>query len=986
MLGQSIQQKQDTLQLTIKRTAINSYGRLGSLYDGCQDQIVGILDITFEESLIQFYHKTRCILEKGDKNHKRNLLELINIDEQLRLSLLLNLTSKTGIAEIIDYPYIINEYTRILHYTYIDREERFPDEIEKIRERLESCLTKTNATHLITGICWGIDIIVILQLPQEDNIVTMIDVILEKYRAYLNGDCNDFKLTRDDVNSYKHIINTKIYSNIPAITEMTTLHNIFHSISRLRTDPTKYQQLYYILCPISNTSYTHVDSIKNIHFEQYLYEVSISMKIIERCFKEDMPNLLCGHFKERYSNAYKQWLDIKNEYRNLIEQLAKLIIEIRYSQNQNIILDKILNNKTQIILKNNISDLFQDVIDLNKKGHLITDLARQNIQYCNVIERKVDKNDNEDTMKRKLIIDENTDRILCSNDLLNKQNSIQFKKLHNDLIDELDNNSKARLIYADFSYSTYELYDIIILPTIKNDNKKNKSKHKEILSSIDNQNISISPLTRTRLPVTSSKLSTMETINILLLGETGVGKTTFINALVNYLTFKTFEKAQSEKPIVAIPVSFRITTDDNGQEYDIKLGNLDKLSNENFQYPGQSVTQRCQSHIYRLHNSDETKLRFIDTPGFGDTRGIEQDNLNMQHIIEYLNKFKYLNAICIFLKSNESRLNIYFRSCLTQLFHLLGSNSRHNIIFCFTNSRSTFYTPGNTTSLIQHMISSFSISDIPFQKKNTFCFDNESFRYLVALENKIQFNNDEKQEYQISWLNSTNEAYRLIRYIRKKLSPYHIPNKFESIRSAEIEIVQMIHPILETIRNILRKIICSNMNQLKVSFESDLNDNSLHKIENNNYYINQNYPHQPSPIEFLQDYKSSIIEIQNNMIEQLTLLCHVNVIFAYFLLHIAHYSQSDPFLDGFLRMINEENIIYENRNRNYINLQIVEGLKKLTNNYKQRIEILKLKLDENILSNIHQWIKYMHEYPLISEYIIDISQENLTNDNKIISI
>ncbi|CAF4605516.1 unnamed protein product [Rotaria sp. Silwood1] len=986
MLGQSIQQKQDTLQLTIKRTAINSYGRLGSLYDGCQDQIVGILDITFEESLIQFYHKTRCILEKGDKNHKRNLLELINIDEQLRLSLLLNLTSKTGIAEIIDYPYIINEYTRILHYTYIDREERFPDEIEKIRERLESCLTKTNATHLITGICWGIDIIVILQLPQEDNIVTMIDVILEKYRAYLNGDCNDFKLTRDDVNSYKHIINTKIYSNIPAITEMTTLHNIFHSISRLRTDPTKYQQLYYILCPISNTSYTHVDSIKNIHFEQYLYEVSISMKIIERCFKEDMPNLLCGHFKERYSNAYKQWLDIKNEYRNLIEQLAKLIIEIRYSQNQNIILDKILNNKTQIILKNNISDLFQDVIDLNKKGHLISDLARQNIQYCNVIERKVDKNDNEDTMKRKLIIDENTDRILCSNDLLNKQNSIQFKKLHNDLIDELDNNSKARLIYADFSYSTYELYDIIILPTIKNDNKKNKSKYKEILSSIDNQNISTSPLTRTRLPVTSSKLSTMETINILLLGETGVGKTTFINALVNYLTFKTFEKAQSEKPIVAIPVSFRITTDDNGQEYDIKLGNLDKLSNENFQYPGQSVTQRCQSHIYRLHNSDETKLRFIDTPGFGDTRGIEQDNLNMQHIIEYLNKFKYLNAICIFLKSNESRLNIYFRSCLTQLFHLLGSNSRHNIIFCFTNSRSTFYTPGNTTSLIQHMISSFSISDIPFQKKNTFCFDNESFRYLVALENKIQFNNDEKQEYQISWLNSTNEAYRLIRYIRKKLSPYYIPNKFESIRSAEIEIVQMIHPILETIRNILRKIICSNMNQLKVSFESDLNDNSLHKIENNNYYINQNYPHQPSPIEFLQDYKSSIIEIQNNMIEQLTLLCHVNVIFAYFLLHIAHYSQSDPFLDGFLRMINEENIIYENRNRNYINLQIVEGLKKLTNNYKQRIEILKLKLDENILSNIHQWIKYMHEYPLISEYIIDISQENLTNDNKIISI
>ncbi|CAF4093903.1 unnamed protein product [Rotaria sp. Silwood1] len=42
-------------------------------------------------------------------------------------------------------------------------------------------------------------------------------------------------------------------------------------------------------------------------------------------------------------------------------------------------------------------------------------------------------------------------------------------------------------------------------------------------------------------------LSTSNFINILLLGESGVGKSTFINAFVNYLPFDTFERACSRR-------------------------------------------------------------------------------------------------------------------------------------------------------------------------------------------------------------------------------------------------------------------------------------------------------------------------------------------------------------------------------------------------------------------------------------------------------
>ncbi|CAF4064871.1 unnamed protein product, partial [Rotaria sordida] len=81
-------------------------------------------------------------------------------------------------------------------------------------------------------------------------------------------------------------------------------------------------------------------------------------------------------------------------------------------------------------------------------------------------------------------------------------------------------------------------------------------------------------------------------------------------------------------------------------------------------------------------------------------------------------------------------------------------NALNNIIFCFTNSRSTFYTPGDTAPLLKKMLNSLSIGNVPFKKENTFCFDSESFRYLVALQNGISFNNDEKHEYEMSWSTS----------------------------------------------------------------------------------------------------------------------------------------------------------------------------------------------------------------------------------------
>ncbi|CAF5165056.1 unnamed protein product [Rotaria sp. Silwood1] len=131
-----------------------------------------------------------------------------------------------------------------------------------------------------------------------------------------------------------------------------------------------------------------------------------------------------------------------------------------------------------------------------------------------------------------------------------------------------------------------------------------------------------------------------------------------------------------------------------------------------------------------------------------------------------------------------------------QLFSFLAPTAQRNVIFCFTNARSTFYTPGNTAPLLKTMLASLSTNDISFKKENTFCFDSESFRYLGALRNEIEFTNDEKQEYQMSWSTSVKESDRLINYIEKKLTVYHIDNGWQSIKHAQFEISYMIRPMI----------------------------------------------------------------------------------------------------------------------------------------------------------------------------------------------
>ena len=161
--------------------------------------------------------------------------------------------------------------------------------------------------------------------------------------------------------------------------------------------------------------------------------------------------------------------------------------------------------------------------------------------------------------------------------------------------------------------------------------------------------------------------------------------------------------------------------------------------NEKFEQ-GESCTQSCRCYKFPF---GEHMINLIDTPGLGDTRGVQQDEQNLEDILFFITQFTHIHCICILLKTNQARLSLYFKYVFDRTLSYLHVSASNNIVFVYTHSRSYNFTPGDTGPILIKMIEQFKKQqpavDIKLNQKTQYCIDSEAFRYVIAKKQGFNF-------------------------------------------------------------------------------------------------------------------------------------------------------------------------------------------------------------------------------------------------------
>ena len=203
---------------------------------------------------------------------------------------------------------------------------------------------------------------------------------------------------------------------------------------------------------------------------------------------------------------------------------------------------------------------------------------------------------------------------------------------------------------------------------------------------------------------------------ILLIGQTGAGKTTIVNMMVN---IQGGVKYEGERKI-AIPQNIKISSYDRKQSktlfLDCNIGQFKGLQSE--VQANQSSSQTQMPSVYKiLDKSTNKQLTLIDTPGLSDTEGSKKDEQHINNILSYLISIGGVNTICLVHKASQARLSNSLALAIMNIKEMFTKDCIKNFIVCVTDC-----SDHSQVSCLD------SLEDLGIPLDNIFCFQNDCLK------------------------------------------------------------------------------------------------------------------------------------------------------------------------------------------------------------------------------------------------------------------
>ena len=298
--------------------------------------------------------------------------------------------------------------------------------------------------------------------------------------------------------------------------------------------------------------------------------------------------------------------------------------------------------------------------------------------------------------------------------------------------------------------------------------------------------------------------------NIMIIGETGVGKSTWIHSFINYMQ------------------SIQLEENDRYYLFDEKSLQEEYQKLHGKKEPGCSVTDTPAIYNIEASMLFKNPIRLIDTAGFGDTRGPQYDAKITEDIKDLFegSEIENLNAVCLIFKATETRATDRLEMVMNKLFSLFGSEIKKNIIIIFTFCDNFKNIEG--LKVLKNKNGPFykilgNIEEIPY-----FGFNNTAY-----------FSSDKKTVEAI-YENNTKNFGSLLKYIfsLKRIS-------LESSRKVindRLHIKNNIVNLCDQLNNIMVVIDAASKNQMKlIELQNDLQKYQESKVVPTPYTIQEEY-------------------------------------------------------------------------------------------------------------------------------------------------